>query len=401
MLTKAQRAALPPEHFAVPDRRLLPMHDALHARMAWNDVRNVSGLTPEDRKAARERILARAEELNVPTDEWMQLKSVSLSAMSIELPDVPGHPNKMPFSGILTRLDQPSDAPPSGSGGRCVVLTAEAAGAALAGLLGMSVNLTSGMDGHDVKSKVGVITSAEIEGDAIVIQGFIYAADCPDEAKQIQAEKAKLGFSFEAQQVAVEDFDADPLVIKSLVFTGAAILRKDMAAYTTTSLAASKDAEEKDMDELKKMLADLAASVGAVAGELATLKAEAAAKAEAEAAAKADAEKVALAAAADAKVKAEEAAAAELKSVQDAIAAEKTKLADLQAQAAKAPANEPARKTIPAAVGMLMAKAALTLPEGDGKLTVPAVEKAANDAGLNTTQRLALKIGLDRAGVLA
>ena len=103
------------------------------------------------------------------------------------------------------------------------------------------------MGGHDVKAKVGTITAATIEGNAIHIEGFLYAADFPKEVRRIQSERNDLGFSWEIQNIFVEDTTADPLVITGCIFTGAAILYKDKAAYTTTSLAAQ--AEENYMSK--------------------------------------------------------------------------------------------------------------------------------------------------------
>ena len=53
--------------------------------------------------------------------------NVTLHAMSLNVPETPGHPNKLPFKGILTRIDEPSDAAPDGSNGKRVLLTRAAA----------------------------------------------------------------------------------------------------------------------------------------------------------------------------------------------------------------------------------------------------------------------------------
>jgi hypothetical protein len=72
--------------------------------------------------------------------------------------------------------------------------------------------------------------------------------------------KDVLGFSFEAQRLYVEDPSADILTITELTFTGAAILRKDKAAYQTTSLAASAEGEiEMTAEELKALLGPMLA----------------------------------------------------------------------------------------------------------------------------------------------
>jgi hypothetical protein len=173
------------------------------------------------------------------------LEALQLAAMALNISNS-DHPNKMPFSGTLVRLDEPSDAAPGGAYGRKIIVTAAAARKALPTLLGMAVNFASSFDGHDNKAKIGVITSADIVGNAIVIEGFVYAADYPETASTIKALKNVLGFSFEAQRLTVSDPSADILTITDLAFTGAAILRKDKAAYQTTSLAASA-AKTKDL----------------------------------------------------------------------------------------------------------------------------------------------------------
>src|SRR3954465_801717 len=85
-----------------------------------------------------------------------------LDCMAIEMPRVSAHPNRLPFRGVLTILDAPSDRPPAGARGHRVVLTRDAAEAALPSLIGMAVDFTAGLDGHDARRKVGIITSAGI-----------------------------------------------------------------------------------------------------------------------------------------------------------------------------------------------------------------------------------------------
>lgn len=278
-LTKKERDALPDSDFAVPGKRELPMHDADHVKMGWDMVERTKGLTDAERKEARERLKRRAHELGIDTSGWKAeaetALSVTLQAMALNVPNTPGHPNKLPFSGILTRIDEPSDNPPEGSKGKRVLLTRAAAEAALPTLLGMPVDAKANMKGHDVKAKVGTITAATIQGNAIHIEGFLFAADFPDEVRRIQSERNDLGFSWEIQNIFVQDVNADPLVITGCTFTGAAILYKDKAAYTTTSLAAQ--AEENTMskellDEFKKALNETIAPItdqlGSVTGRL-------------------------------------------------------------------------------------------------------------------------------------
>lgn len=278
-LTKEARDALPASRFAVPGKRKLPLHDKDHTELAWDMVSRTQGLSPEERSAAREHILRRAKELGVDTENWKaQIEGMAFQAMAIAMPDVADHPNRKPFKGVLTKVGVPSDAPPGGSGGKRVMISAEVARKALASLLGMAVDCSDDLDKHEVTQKIGIITQADIVGDELQIEGFIYAKDFPELWSDIQAEKHLLGFSYECD-VRIRDLKAAILEIAECVFTGAAILYKSKAAYHSTSLAA-KAAEDILMDavELKKVLdaalAPIVTKVEALeAGQVATNKA--------------------------------------------------------------------------------------------------------------------------------
>lgn len=255
-LDKAARDALPAEHFAVPGKRKLPINDATHTKLAWDMVDRTSGLSDEERSEARNHIRRRAKELGIDTSEWHVTASISFEAMALNVPMVRDHPNKMPFSGVLTRVDQPSDAPPGGANGKRTFIPRAVAEAALPSLLGMAVDFRPDFDGHDRKQKIGLITGATIVGDAVQIEGFFYAKDFPEECEQIQAEKGALGFSYE-MDARIRDLDADPWVVEYCVFTGAAVLYKELAAYRTTSLAAKAEQEfEMTKEEMLAILAE-------------------------------------------------------------------------------------------------------------------------------------------------
>lgn len=284
-LTKEQRDALPASDFAVPSKRALPMHDETHVRMAWNMVDKTKGLTPEERSSAKKKIVRRAHKLGIDTSDWdihasdadednqmdeseIKAGSITFNGMALEFPNNDEHPNKVPFTGILTRVDEPSDNALSKPGKR-VILPKDVAEAALSSLLGMAIDFNEDLDKHDVKRKIGLITEATIEGNAIHIGGYFYGADFEDEVKRIQAEKSSLGFSYEAQ-AQVRSMNDDPLVVKSCVFTGAAVLYKDKAAYTSTSLSAQMEKQPmsnndekimKMMDALSAKLEKLEASI--------------------------------------------------------------------------------------------------------------------------------------------
>jgi hypothetical protein len=446
------------DDYAVPEKRALRIHDASAVRFAWDHLHATKGLTPDERKEARRRIMERAQVLGLDVSAWDAGKlklPIVLNAMSLNIATDDGHPNKMPFSGIMTRIDEPPARPPDGSGGRLITISREAAEKALSSLLGMAVDYKPNLDGHDPQAKIGLITAATIEGNAILIEGFIYAIDFPEVAAEIKASQGALGFSYEARNLYTNDPDANPCVITECVFTGAAILRKDKAAYRTTSIAAVAEEDEMN-EELKKVLEGLSAGLEGLTKQFGELSAsvedlkKGPEKVEANAkvismvephaqaceacAASMDAAGVGgdperghanvlrkmaghmRAEAALGKVphifrefigaaaeKAEPAAdmSAKLdelvKPLAEGLKAMETKLADLKA-AAVANVEAPVRKTLPAAITALLAKTGIEAPADGSKLSLANVNKALE--GLPTNTRLQVKAGLTQNGLL-
>jgi len=173
-------------------------------------------------------------------------RMLNLESMAIELPAFVGHPNREPFHGVLTLVDKPSDKAPAGSRGHRVILTRTAAERALPSLIGMALDYAPAFDRHDARRKVGVITRAEIVGKALELSGYLFAKDFPELVRQIelgaiQASAAArrrplnpLGMSYEIADASVADVRAKIWTLTRVTFTGAAILRRDKAAYQDT-----------------------------------------------------------------------------------------------------------------------------------------------------------------------
>jgi hypothetical protein len=193
---------------------------------------------------------------------------LSLESMAIEMPAVFGHPNRVGFRGVLTLVDVASDRAPAGARGHRVMLTRRAAEAAIPSLLGMALDFSPRLDGHDTRRKIGVITGAEIVGREVAVSGFLYGRDFPEMVEEIGkgishpplgggrrvragrgnsarahgnaatlgigATQAKLGMSYEIADAVVEDVKATVWVLNRVTFTGAAVLRRDKAAYQAT-----------------------------------------------------------------------------------------------------------------------------------------------------------------------
>ena len=221
---------------------------------------------------------------------------IELESMAVEMPEVEGHPNRAAFRGVLTVVDAPSTRAPSGSGGKRVVLTRAAAEAGLASLIGMALDYAPSFDRHDMRRKVGVITSADVVGRNLEVGGYLYAKDFPEVVEEIAKSRHRgtdfgsrafglqasvrsegerlraslayaverlrdltglrrvpgencvgslwaeaaggdgsgLGMSFEVTNATVLDKRARVWTLLEVTFTGAAILRRDKAAFGET-----------------------------------------------------------------------------------------------------------------------------------------------------------------------
>ena len=151
------------------------------------------------------------------------------------------HPNKMPFKGTLLICDEPSDKPPHGAQGHRILVTSDVARSKLSGLPGMAVNYDpSDMDEHETQNKVGVITKAWMEGPEVKIAGFVWKKDFPNAERDLK--RKDLGTSMELADVYVKNEHDNIWELNDFEFTGATILKRNAAAYTKTSLAASAKA---------------------------------------------------------------------------------------------------------------------------------------------------------------
>jgi len=176
--------------------------------------------------------------------------NLELEAMALQMPEVEGHPNRLPFRGVLTLVGVASQRSPKGAQGHRVMLTRGATDRALPSLLGMALDYAPSLDSHDVRRKIGIITEANVlplhEGSQatatgrLAISGYLFAHDFPEVVNEIRAqgsENSTLGMSYELTQIEVPNQSAAIWAATSFTFTGAAVLRRDKAAYPQTWIA--------------------------------------------------------------------------------------------------------------------------------------------------------------------
>lgn len=309
--------------------------------------------------------------------------SLAIEALALEMPRIAAHPNRIPFRGVLTQVETASQRPPAGARGHRVLLTRAAAEAALPSLIGMALDHTPAFDGHDARRKVGIITAAEIIGRELIIAGYLFGRDFPDLVRELKT--SRLGLSYELADARVEDVRAGVWRLTEATFTGAAILRREKAAYSNTHIEITG---EKIMDNKQKTeqliavsqrMAEVAEALSATVATMQAQHDELSAKIE------------------------RIVAAVETNAAESDLRARITELeaanAELTAQVEKRETRneKPAagRKTLPPIIGALLAKSGVEVTDG--------MDAAALDASLtplSIEQRIAVKSQLAKAGLI-
>lgn len=149
------------------------------------------------------------------------------------------HPNRRAFTGVLFRVDEPSDNSPSGARGRKLIIPTRVAEGALHSLIGMAVNWEKNLERHEVKKIGGIITEAKIEGRDVRVGGFLFPKNLQREVEML--ERDDLGMSFEAADCMVENMKAKVWTIIRLTFTGATVIQRNRAAYKKSSFSLRPD----------------------------------------------------------------------------------------------------------------------------------------------------------------
>ena len=184
-------------------------------------------MTQNNRKQAIRDLARLSQEMGV-YDEFIEMGEE-------EEPGSEEYSSWVPFEGVLTLVDVPSDKAPSGSRGHRVVMTKTAAEAALPSFLGMAVNFRPDWDGHESRIKCGILTKADIVGQRLVVRGYLHGRDLNEIVKKIkQLPPGCLGMSYEITDTHVEDMRAQVWKLVRATFTGVAILQREKAAYKQT-----------------------------------------------------------------------------------------------------------------------------------------------------------------------
>lgn len=103
-LADAQRGKMEPQHFAVPEKQMLPIEDAEHVKLAWDMLGRTEGLTDAEKTEAKKRILARAKELGVSTSFWAAHTQKEDQMDKVAICTALGLPEATDDAAVLTAL---------------------------------------------------------------------------------------------------------------------------------------------------------------------------------------------------------------------------------------------------------------------------------------------------------
>ena len=172
------------------------------------------------------------------------------------------HPNRVPFTGILTLIDEPSDVCVGGTAGHRTLLTMEAAQNGLESLEGMGVGFCEKLDKHNKRQKCGVILRPWIEGNRIYVSGHLYLHDFPELIRPLSEPGAKFGMSYEIAEADIENMQDPVWRVTRCVFSGAALLMQGKAAYRKTCFNLNASGEEETFTGTITMLSTEPMKIG-------------------------------------------------------------------------------------------------------------------------------------------
>lgn len=194
----------------------------------------------------------------------MEKKQLSLQVHNLKFEVSNEKPNWMPFTGICLFTDVPSDGIPSSNCGidKPVMFPSDEVEKSIDTFENMGVNCVwpewgnpeEAFSGHDSRRKIGVMTSASVEDNKVVIKGGLWSWDFDDICDMVKSAKESLGWSVEVS-MNIEETD-EYYIAKDLEFTGVALLFADDASFSKTSIAAQrrKGVDTMSKEEMQELL---------------------------------------------------------------------------------------------------------------------------------------------------
>lgn len=192
------------------------------------------------------------------------MEQMRLNVSNFSVSESKDNPDLMRFTATACYLDTPTDGTPCG--GISDYKTVISSDADIQSLVGMGVNCLwsdgwfagENLKDHNPWFKIGVITDAKLEGNAVNVEGHLWKVDFPDICDTIECAKESLGCSVELYFDGVRRDDGEKLLYgQGGHFTGMAILYKTKAAFQNTkfmcSLMKGQEGENMTQEEMNAL----------------------------------------------------------------------------------------------------------------------------------------------------
>ena len=151
--------------------------------------------------------------------------------------------NKIPFTGILFRMDEPSESSPSKGSDYPLFISrtvAEPLIQAIASSGGLPIDVDDTLSKHSNPNIAGVMTTAEIQGSNFIVRGHLFPWSQKEKVGLILANQKHLGMSMNAlaNGAVIDRGGRKVFEIRDLELLGANVLFKDRATYQKTNFEA-------------------------------------------------------------------------------------------------------------------------------------------------------------------
>jgi len=143
--------------------------------------------------------------------------------------------NRIAWHGVMTKLNQVSDASPQGAYGHKVFICGELTQSACHQLIGMPLNCSNNLTKNQKDQVIGTIRAAEVAGDDLRVSGFLWSKNQPELIRRLQANMELLGMFFEIGEAETRNQAARVWELVSLEWTGTTVLLKAAGAFHSTS----------------------------------------------------------------------------------------------------------------------------------------------------------------------
>jgi hypothetical protein len=162
--------------------------------------------------------------------------------------------NKIPFTGILFRMDEPSESSPSKGSDYPLFISrtvAEPLIQAIASSGGLPIDVDDTLSKHSNPNIAGVMTNAEIQGSNFVVHGHLFPWSQKEKVGLILANQRHLGMSMNAlaNGAVIDRGGRKVFEIRDLELLGANVLFKDRATYQKTNFEAQIAASSSTNEE--------------------------------------------------------------------------------------------------------------------------------------------------------